>query len=77
VQVAQTWPDLIQNFYGLYPSRATSQFVNGTRRGYFEQIKVYCLLGFHRQNVEPIMPIVETQDTKKVYLLGIPTQWPI
>jgi len=52
-------------FYRSYPSEAANQFVDGTRRGYFEQLQVYCLQGFHRQNSESIKPIVEMQDRKK------------
>lgn len=68
-------PDLKRldsNFYRSYPSKEAPSFVEGTRRGFFEDLQLYCALGFDRSNAESLKPLVETQQAAKSIFLWEP-----
>lgn len=68
-------PDLRRmdsNFYRSYPSKEAPTLTGGTRRGYFEQLQLYCALGFDRSNTESLKPLVETHEAAKSIFLWEP-----
>jgi hypothetical protein len=50
---------LESRFYQSYPSRSLARANDGMRRGYFDNLQLFCGLGFNRTNLESLKPLVE------------------